>query len=508
MTKQMKKIVIAIIMSAFFVSCENWLTVKPFDALEQGEVFLNERNTNAALNGIYLRLTTNNLYAKEMTCGMLEVMAQHYVIPQQVSPEHTYFQLDNYAYTSKTAKDKLAEAFKAAYKGIADCNEFLAKTTANKNLYSAEKYDIYQGEAIAVRTLLHFDMLRLFGPKGDEMDRASVPYYNVSTETPQPIMTANDLTDILLKDIDIAIQHLKKDAVLTDGIYDDTDEIDFFRSFRNLRMNYYAAHALKARICLYKGTVESKAAAYAIASALIEDKDPLDQSETTNFSECFAFTKSTNYQVYPGELLFAIHNINREEVNRSLFGTNLDNNDIVGGGADLLSYIYGITFGSSKTAANAPGGEDPGPRGKMWIFEPLRNICLFNRYAVTVSNPYYIYLNEYQSMIRLGEVYLIAAETAPTVELKRSWLDKLRTGKGYDPGNADGLTEAQLDNLISIEFEKETYGEGQFFFFAKRKNANLRDKNNAAVTMTRGSFVPPLPDIETYYRDDSNPGAQ
>lgn len=512
MAKQMKKILIFIIISSFFVSCTDWLTVKPFDAMDQDEVFANERNTNAALNGLYLGLATNNLYAKEMTCGMLEIMAQHYLVPAQTSNEHTYYRLNKFEYTSQTAKDKLAGAFRAAYKSIADCNEFLAKTTENKNRYSEAKYNSYRGEALAIRTLLHFDMLRLFGPRGNELDRESVPYYNASTDTPQPILIANDLLDILIADIDEAIQHLRGDAIFSFDLEDEVDidtEVDFSQSFRNLRMNYYAANALKARMCLYKGTADSKATAYAITSNLLNDKDPLDPTKTTNFSKCFRFMQTATYQVYPEELLFAIHNINRGAVNKSLFSPDQDNNVILGGGADFLSYLYGIGFGGSQGADYAPAGMDPGPRGKMWAYEPIRDMCLFGRYTVTSAHLYTPYLNEFQSMIRLGEVYLIAAETAPTIELKRSWLDKLRTGKGYDPGNADGLNDARLNGLISAEFEKETYGEGQYFFFAKRKNVTtLYDQYDSGVSMNRGKYVPPLPDIETYYRDDTALGAK
>ncbi len=502
----MKKTLIVIIISSFFVSCEGWLTVKPFDALEQDEVFSYERNANSALNGLYLGLATNSLYAKEMTCGMLEVMAQHYVVPGQASPEHTYYQLNRFQYTAQTAKDKLAETFRAAYKNIADCNEFLEKTEENKARYSKAQYDLYRGEALAIRTLLHFDMLRLFGPKGDELGQKSVPYYDESTDTPQPILIANDLLDKLITDIDAAIQYLKNDAILTFSLEDEVDsdaEVNFSRSFRNQRMNYYAAHALKARICLYKGTAESKTAAYEIASRLLEDKDPIDPAETTNFSKCFRFTTSADYQVYPEELLFAIQNINRGAVNKSLFSPDLDNTSILGGGIHHLSYLYGISFGGSYFVQFAPGKMDPGPRGKMWTYESLRGICLFNRYSVTAANIHYPYLNEYQSVIRLGEIYLIAAETAPSVELKRSWLEKLRTGKGYDPGNANGLNEAALNGLIAVEFEKETYGEGQYFFFAKRKNTAIDDQNMSRVRMDRGKYVPPLPDIETYYRNDT-----
>lgn len=494
----MKKIILVLLVSILFTSCENWLDVKPFDSMEVEKVFPDERTTNSALNGIYVNITRDELYGRDLSCGMLEVMAQHFVVPSQASPEHTYRELNDFNYTSEKPKELLGDSFKYAYQTIADCNEFLAQVRNGAENYTTEKLNLYYGEALALRTLLHFDMMRLFGPMGTEKERSSVPYYSESTNNAKPILTASAMIDSLLVDIDLSINYLKNDPVLTGGVMTGKDQtINFFNSFRNFRMNYYAVNALKARILLYKGDEASLTAAYQIATNLIEGKDPQNASKSTNFNNEFEFRRAqlsdVTEQVYFSELIFANHNTARQAVFKLLFSSELDNNTILGGGKAFHENLYGVS-------STALGGLDPGPRRTMWKYDDLKNLYEFNRLAVYKENINFPYHTQVQSMIRMGELYLIAAETAPSVELKRSWVEKLRTGKGYDPGNADGLTEAQLNTLIGLEFEKETYGEGQYFFYAKRKAMNLRNQNNATVTMDRAKFVPPLPNIESDYR--------
>lgn len=487
-----------------FGSCSDWLAVTPFDALEKEKIYENERNTNSALNGLYLTLSGSNLYGKELSMGMLEVLAQNFTVPSgSGSDENPYYHMSQYNYGSKIPKASLSSIFSAGYKAIAGCNEFIESVTDNKSNYSEERYNFYMGEAIGIRTVLHFDMMRLFGPVGTELDRQSVPYYDISTDAPQPILTANQMLDKLMADMDTAIAYLKNDPILRDGLqadYDNATNTDFFDSFRNIRMNYYGAWAIKARICLYKNTEQSRAEAYKIASSLLNGTDPADPSKTTNFKKEFAFVeKGTNqvyFKVYFPEVLLGLHNINRGNMHKNLFSGDLANDRILSGGPKFWDRLY-------STGAAGNDGNGTGIRRDMWTYDGIKDAYLFNRFSGDGSNPWYPYHNQFQSIMRLGELYLIAAETAPDTETKRGWLEKLRNNRGYDPGNANGLNDQQLNTLLEFEFRKETYGEGQYFFFAKRKNlTQVYNQTNAVTKMDRSKYVPPLPQNETDYRKE------
>ena len=45
-----------------------------------------------------------------------------------------------------------------------NCNIIIEKCDAKREVLSDVYYGLYKGEAIALRAMLHLDMLRLFGP--------------------------------------------------------------------------------------------------------------------------------------------------------------------------------------------------------------------------------------------------------------------------------------------------------------------------------------------------------
>ena len=498
----MKKITLVLSVIALFTSCSNWLDVAPFDSLEKDKIYNSERSANSALNGIYLMLADNSLYAKELSVGFVDVLAQNFTVPTTSGNyEHDYYQFSQYEYNKDRPKAILEKVFIKAYQAIANCNEFLESVEKSKSVFSTATYNLYMGEAIAIRTLLHFDMLRVFGPVPADFVKESVPYYNLSTDVPQPILTADALLDILIADMDKAIAYLKDDPILTEGLNGDLENVndtDFFRSFRNMHMNYYAANAVKARMCLYKGTDESKAAAYTIASRLLEGKDPANQGSSVNFKSVFSFpqnrTTQGSFTIFYPEILFGIHNTRRPEVHKDLFSADLPSDKLMAGGEKFWDRLY-------TTGVAGNDGLGTGLRRNMWTYDGIRGVYLFTRLSPDYTEKSHPYHHQFQCIMRIGELYLIAAETAPDTETKRSWIEKMRVGKGYDPGNADSLSDAQLDEVMEFEFRKDTYGEGQYFFFAKRRaRTNVINQANTTTSMTAGRYVLPLPAAETDYR--------
>ena len=77
----MKKYIVSICLSAlFFSSCSNWLDVKPKTTVEEEEVFSNELGFKEALTGIYIKMTSTDLYARNLSYGFLDVLGQRYQI--------------------------------------------------------------------------------------------------------------------------------------------------------------------------------------------------------------------------------------------------------------------------------------------------------------------------------------------------------------------------------------------------------------------------------------------
>lgn len=501
----MKKILLIPALALLLTSCSKWLDVKPFDQMDKEEIYSSERNTNLALNGLYILMVNRSLYGTDMSTVAVEVLGQNFAIPSLPAGEHRYASVSKYEYSDDNSKLVFFNIFNQAYKLIADCNEFLQEVEIHKANYSQEAYDIFMGEALAIRTMVHFDMMRLFGPQGDRQSESSVPYYNISSDVPLPILTTEEMLDVLTEDIDRAITHLKNDPILTFGIKEETtDDITNL----NMRMNYYAAWALKARILMWRGTEESKAEAYTITSRMIGRLDPADPHVMTNFDKKHGFdfvNQSTSQlfrqpKVFYPEVLFGIHNTRIETVVKSYFGADLK----IESRLSITPAFYDNIYVSS---AAGPDGRGSGVRLTMWSFEGMQiegedggtkpsndAYYRFTRYNRNNNN----ILTEFMGLIRMGELYLIAAEAAPDLETKCKYLDLLRTGKGYDPGNVNGITEAQAEEILKAEMHKETFGEGQWFFFNKRRSAtSIPDQSGSSTSMTPEKYRVPLPEQET-----------
>ena len=330
--------------------------------------------------------------------------------------------------------------------------------------------------ALAVRTLLHFDLFRLFGPAYREETKtsSSIPYYNISTDITQPILTAENLMEHLMTDIDSAILMLDEDVILSEGVV----EGENFWNYRNLRMNYYAAWALKARMCWYMGD-EYATEAFQIASSLLAGKDPLTQ-ESNNFTEVFTPVSASDAvedRVYFSECLFAVHNMQRDALYDALFSNDLSDNTILLSTSEYINNLFDM-----PTDCRLNNWEDAMGR------ESSTALMNFVKYAEQAENVYHPYLYEIQSVFRMSELYLIAAEASGDI----NYLETLRAHRGY--GSNPLPAGADLQDEIQNEYRKEFIAEGQLFYYYKRQN--LASIPFASQAMNRDTYVFPVPDNE------------
>ena len=140
----MRKVIIiltALAGSLFFNSCNSWLDVKPYDSMAEEQLYSTENGIQRALNGLYLSLASNDLYAENLGGGAIDVLGQRY----KLSSEHSYYDLSEYKYTNDGPKETFEAIWKAAYKLIADCNEFLEQVPRHQDLLSQGNYKMMMG---------------------------------------------------------------------------------------------------------------------------------------------------------------------------------------------------------------------------------------------------------------------------------------------------------------------------------------------------------------------------
>ena len=446
--------------------------------MAEDQLYSTENGIQRALNGLYLSLASNDLYAENLGGGAIDVLGQRY----KLSSGHTYYDLSEYKYTNDGPKGTFEAIWKAAYKLIADCNEFLEKVPEHQDLMSQANYRMSMGEALAIRTLLHFDMFRIFGPVYSEANKkeSSIPYYNVVTDVTRPILPADELVEHLFADIDSAIVLLSEDVILTEGIVKDED----FWDYRNLRLNYYAVWALKARMCWYLGD-EYADEAYRIATTLLEGKDP-KTNEANNFNTAFtpvSQTVAVKDRVFFCEELFALHNMKRTTMYKELFSSDLEDDNILLSTESYINKLY----------------DEPNDyRRHSWEVATGRQtsgLMVFVKYAEQTENRSDPYLYEIQSMLRLSELYLIAAATTNDDVVASSWLEKLRMIRGYQ----SGMVGSDVQTTLRQEWEKEFYGEGQYYYYLKRNGITSVSGPNGSK---KPNYIIPLPESETDNRRD------
>ena len=97
-------------------------------------------------------------------------------------------------------------------------------------------------------------------------------------------------------------------------------------------------------------------------------------------------------------------------------------------------------------------------------------------------------------MIRLGEMYLIAAESvSDDIAAGAPFVNILRSNRGVN--NISELTR----EILQYEYIRELYGEGQLFYMYKRMYSPVMFSSVASMNPEPSDkiFVVPLPDSET-----------
>ena len=452
-------------------ACNDWLEVAPQAEKEEAEMFEKEVGFRNVLIGAYIRMKSNNLYGEDLTYGSIEMLAQHWTNTDDLGKY-----LKAYNYEQSVVETKINSFYGNLYKVIADVNGLLNNIDARKEMFEGNNFEIIKGEALAIRAFCHFDVLRLFGPVPTNLPEGTIlPYVTTVSIVPNRLVSYNDFTTKLLADLDEAERCLEgNDPILTASIKElstlEVAQDDNFLCDRQMRMNYYAVCALKARVQLWLG---NKNEALKYAQKVIDAKDP-------NGNVMFRLGSATDCA--NGDLIFSSEHIfNLNVYNLSDFKISAANTFYTNSTA--LKYFW-----ASETTDIR--------RGKMWKE-------VYDNYWWT----YYYYMTKYTQatnmpvwaknsipLFRLAEMYLIAMECG-SIQNANDLYKEVCIARDITPVTF-GSTEELLETLI-LEYNREFYGEGQAFYAYKRLG-----RSKIFGTSTIGSaliYVLPLPKAESLY---------
>lgn len=477
---------------SLLTGCGEWLDVQPYDKISEDELYSTEDGFKKLLNGVYLGLNDDELYGAALTVEMIEVMGGAYTIGSDNSVWGNFKDLSDYKYETEYWRGRLSETWNKAYTLILNCNEIIENMESRQGIFTGDNYNIIRGEALALRAMLHFDMLRLFGPVySKDKTKLSIPYYTRQTNQPEDRLTAEEVANKVISDLEEARILLANDPVKTNGTMMSGDDsgtgssANFLR-YRALRMNYYAATALLARICLYAasdddtdGSMRTKA--FSTATEVIKAVDSnifpfVDKSLVTG-------SPDDTDRIFSSEVIFALSDANRNTIFKNYFDPTRMPNYVFRMDNDLMANrIYGGT--------NTGGNQDDYRYRVNWVASGS------NRYFYKYSdmNDVSKIENTMIPMLRTGEMYLIAAESqSKSLASGVSYVNTLRRNRGVS--NLSSLTQ----DLLVNEYIRELYGEGQLFYLYKRLYTSIifSDRASKNIPPSDEVFVVPLPDSET-----------
>ncbi len=462
-----------------------WLTVNPKTDMTKNMLFTTESGFKDALTGVYIQLKNTNGYGNRLTISTIE----HLVTSWDVTASTTEQRLNQFNYTDAGVESAMDQIFAQQYSVIASINTILDNIDINKDVFTTENlYELIKGEALALRALCHFDILRLFGPVPvNATEDLILPYVKTLSREPIPHINFTSFKTELFKDLDEAARLLGiADPARNYSMYDmrrpgatyPFNPSDTYFAFRHIRMNYYAVKALMARTYLWFGDNEN---AFTNAKEVIDAENP-DGSK--KFTLGTASDMTAGNLSLPSEHIFAIYEFSLA----TRYTNTFENGTLKKGSAEttVKSQLYGNTGTDIRETY-------------LWelITQPNQaKTYILKKYKVSATPT--SMLSDYRQipLLRISEMYLIAVEAAPSLAESQSYWSTFRTARNISV-SALSADPALLKDEVIKEYRKEFVAEGQAFFNYKRlnmpKNKIIWASTAAAVVL---NYVVPLPKSE------------
>lgn len=417
---------------------KNFLDVHPTSAIPSATSIKTASDAGVMIKGLMRTMTSSNYYGRNFIMygdakgGDLTLYSQGRGLDALYTFNHT------------PNSNNYVGFWADIYNSITQANSIIAGIEELKSEGSTEDFDSYQGQALTARALMYFDLVRIYGKSYTE-DKTAYGIPNVLTPlkySDQRLRaTVEENYTQILKDLTEASLLLQKDK--SDGY-----------------INYYANKAISARVYL---TMGNNAAALEAAEDIIENSSYKLYSPSdwiSSWKGQFGSESIFELGIFPNESDLGTSSLSfylrkKGHGNSSALGfygasdyflnrLNQDPNDIRWGimAEDELSTKEKPRLGACYKYSGSTSLEGDGKT---------------NSTAVNIK------------VIRLSEVYLIAAEAALSIDKSKSakYLNAIRIRSPHlSPATASNIT---LDMILD-EKSKELFGEGQRYFDMLRLN--------------------------------------
>ncbi|ULQ51452.1 RagB/SusD family nutrient uptake outer membrane protein [Flavihumibacter fluvii] len=442
------------------VSCQKLDVVSPNDVASE-DVFKDANGLRSALIGLYSTLQQRDYYG-----GYYPLIAD---LNSDIAKAGGYDnpalnEIGDHAVTSSNIY--VEQIYVALYKSLNNANAIIEAVDQIVDAgLSEEERNKIKGEALAVRAMIHFDLLRMYGYHWDNGSEYGIPVVT-TVQGPYDIVPRNSVAETyaaIIKDLTDAVSLLS------------TADINA------KYMNQPAAKALLARVYLYQ---KNFAQAATLAREVI-DEGSFSLLDADNFSSIYSGRLSSE-SVF--ELSFDTQNPSfyngttfvREDALRS---------EVLFVASEGVKIFFELRPDDRRISLLDFENNDPSilPDGRTQKY----------RGEVAKDNPAYI--------LRIAEMYLIAAEAKGLAGGGLDELNTLRINRGLEalvPGDIE--TEDAFQQLVADEREAELNFEGHRFFDLARTQ-----KINEVLGIEQAKGVFPIPQRELIASKDQvkqNPG--
>jgi len=470
-----------IILLLFNSSCKKYLTVEPATETTADKLFASKQGFTDALVGMYIGMRKNYSPGTFMMSTGTDYMANlWYTQSSSGASTNLNYQLAHQNYTDTNVDGALNTVFLNQYNTILNANTLLnalsTQTLLDKNVAGCT-----QGEALAIRAFVHFDLIRLFGPMpSNPGSKTYLAYVTTVANSNYPYESYSSYMTKLSADLDKAEQLLQaydpivkySNSTLNRTYAAITEYPDLFWYYRQNRMNYYAVLGLQARVKLWMG---DKVNAAKYAKMVI---GAVDQYGTKQFSFGVRSNLSTKNYVF-----FTEH----------LFGLNIESfsDGILSSGSQATQVIQ-----QSKLISDLYQNETADLRYSLFYSNTTSyftgNASATKKYAdLAASTAATPNTNVFSiPMIRLSEMYLIMIECSSLPDAN-TYYTTYRTAREVA---ATPLTSVNLQSTLMREYIKDFYAEGQAFFAYKR--LGITNMLWSDHTTGEAQYVLPLPSGE------------
>ena len=457
MKRFIKYITVFIVLLPLFSSCDEWLEATSNTQLPAEKLFETKSGFYNALTGVYIAMGNENAYGAAYTWKYNDMVAFPYVY-QSIS-EYSVWQ--THLYTGNVAQSTFSKIWQQSYNIIANINIILRELEAHRDVitYDAE-YNMIKGELLALRAYLHFDLMKLFGVSewsAENAGKLTVPYVTQYNKEPEIQRTYAETEELLLNDLNTAIQCLSIDPVTgnTPSDFESVANADGYWANRGKHMNYYAAKALLARVYQWKNDFENaaKEAQEVIDGAL--------ENEVVSWVDpevLISATADNRDWTFSSEHLFSLEVTQLSDfMSGYMMSTNVTQAMLI-----PQEFVETLLFPVSDLAGTVD------IRGQRMTLQYASSGYLSYKFYNSTN-----YVSAYRNrmpMIRFSEMYYILAESyieSGNDEEALNMLEEVRLHRGItDSYSADVNAEEELMK----EYYREFIGEGQLFYYLKHRH--------------------------------------